>query len=203
MINVFPEGYTDIANQNHENGFLPLPIRREAVPHNGGMSIALVTAYQPSGHELTKLNMGGVIELSLMFPQPIGQLLRVVSAGDRPDTMDGVTNSVILAMEDFRNKVNGIVDHEEVLEMQESPLFNPVNMERASQLSVGIEKMLIIWEGMFSNDGLAADQHDDSSSVGSADSGTAAANVSPVDEGADRADDSSKRREGSPESGSS
>lgn len=171
----FPNDHNAVANANGEDGFLPLPMRRETTQHNGQTVDSIVTCWEPSKHELTKLNNGGLIELSLMCPQPIGQLLSVVMPKDHPNDSSSVIHGLALAINEAIEHYEVIASHEQTLDSQESPLYNAHNLRQTMFILTALEHIARVYEDMVNDKGPSADKHNDSSSVGTADSsGTAA-----------------------------
>lgn len=77
-----PRGTTQVLNKNHEDGFLPLPVRVETTRHNGQIHPAIVTAWEMTPQELMDVQQGGCIEVSLMTPQMVGIMVSVIPSDD-------------------------------------------------------------------------------------------------------------------------
>ena len=91
-----PRGTTQVLNKNHEDGFLPLPIRVEMAKHNGAMYQRIVTAWEMTPEEIKQVQEGGCIEVGLLIPRMVGIMLEVVPADD-PVSLPEI--------EDIRNQI--------------------------------------------------------------------------------------------------
>lgn len=104
MIIKRPKGATQVLNKNHEDGFLPLPIRVQTITHNKQPHVSIVTAWEMTPEEIKQVQAGGIIEISLMTPRMVGILPYVVPAEDpiKPTELQTLIDDVDSALSKLR-----------------------------------------------------------------------------------------------------
>ena len=99
-----------VYNENHENGFQPLPVRIEEVTSPCGQYrvIAHVSAWEPTPVEMAKLRAGGVIEVSLLVPQMVGIMLSVTDPEEPLETpkLTELVENALVRLESVRRHLD-------------------------------------------------------------------------------------------------
>lgn len=110
-----PRGTTQVLNKNHEDGFLPLPIRVEAAKHNGAMYRRIVTAWEMTPEEIKQVQEGGCIEVGLLIPQMVGIMLEVVPAADpiKLPELEDICDQIKTGLNRLRAFYVGVLDEQQ------------------------------------------------------------------------------------------
>ena len=115
MIIKRPAGTNVVFNENHEGGFLPLPVRVQHQNDDSFIWMELVSAWEPTPDELKILHEGGVIEVNLRTAQMVPIMVSVVAASEPlEDPLADLVNQADRALAQLRRFFCTVLDEQEV-----------------------------------------------------------------------------------------